>query len=408
MKKTLAFLFAFLLLFAPVISTAAKTVSDQPDADAPEIQTGATSLDFPALVIPEAALSLPCQSAILIEQTTGTVLYAQNADEKLPIASVTKIMTLLLVMEQIDAGVLHLEDPVPISENAASMGGSQVFLAPGENISLNDVLKSVFVSSANDGAVALAELVCGSVDGFVAKMNEKAASLGMTGTYFENPTGLDDSETNLSTARDVALMSQALLSYEKTYDYTKIWMDTIRNGAFGLSNTNKLIRFYPGATGLKTGSTAKAKYCLSASAERGGLKLCAVALAATSSADRFQSAKTMLDYGFANFAFYQPDALDLADPPVWGGTLDSVPLSVDQRGFLLAKADAVGVKKTVMLPEYVAAPVEMGQALGVVQFKKDDQLLYEVPILAAESVPALGFGQILHRVFSYFFTGLSH
>ncbi len=347
---------------------------------------------------PNVELTLPCKSAILIEQTTGEVLYEKNPTERLPIASVTKIMTLLLTMEALDRGTISLQDNVPISEYAASMGGSQVYLEPGEEISLEDVLKSVFVSSANDGAVALAELVSGSVDGFVAAMNEKATSLGMQDTIFYNPTGLDDGETNLSSARDVALMSAALLSYEKTYDYSKIWIDSIRGGAFGLSNTNKLIRFYPGATGLKTGSTAKAKYCVSASAEKGGLKLCAVVLAGESSADRFASAKTLLDHGFANFAYYQPDGLTVEPIRVWGGTEDSVSVHRNQEGFLLAKSDAVGINTEIQIAQELQAPVEMGQTLGKIIYKKEDKIIKEVPLYAEKQIPALNFSQVLMRL----------
>lgn len=355
--------------------------------------------DLPVVSKPTVELNLPCKSAILIEQTTGEILYEKNPSERLPIASVTKIMTLLLTMEALEKGTISLEENVSISEVAASMGGSQVYLEPGEEISLDEILKAVFVSSANDGAVALAELVSGSVDGFVAAMNEKAASLGMNDTIFYNPTGLDDGETNLSSAHDVALMSAALLSYEKVYDYTKIWIDSIRGGSFGLSNTNKLIRFYPGATGLKTGSTAKAKYCVSASAERAGLKLCAVVLAGESSADRFSCAKTLLDHGFANFAYYQPKNEELSPVKVWGGIKDEVTLEMNQNGFLLAKPDAVGIKTEIEIASEVQAPVEMGQTLGKILYKKDGNVIKEVPLYAKEKIPALSFSQVLKRLF---------
>ncbi len=350
-------------------------------------------------------LNLPCKSAVLIEQTTGEILYEKNPDERLPIASVTKIMTLLLVMEALEAGTISKDENVPISELAASMGGSQVFLEPGEEISLDDVLKAVFVSSANDGAVALAELVSGSVDGFVAAMNEKASVLGMTGTIFFNPTGLDDGETNLSTARDVALMSKALLAYESIYDYSKIWIDTIRNGAFGLSNTNKLVRFYPGATGLKTGSTGKAKYCVSASAERNGLKLCAVVLAGDTSADRFQCAKTLLDHGFANYAFYQPEKLEIPSIRVWGGKATQVTVDSQEKGFLLSKGDSVGLTAHITVAEELTAPVEQGQTVGKIQYKKGSDLIREIPLFAKEDIPALQYSDILRHIIRLFFCG---
>ncbi|MBR5295142.1 MAG: D-alanyl-D-alanine carboxypeptidase [Clostridia bacterium] len=350
-------------------------------------------------------LNLPCKSAILIEQTTGEVLYSENPDEKLPIASVTKIMTLLLTMEALEKGTIKMDDNVPISENAASMGGSQVFLEPGEEISVHDVLKAVFVSSANDGAVALAEMISGSVEAFVAAMNDKAAALGMHNTIFCNPTGLDDGETGLSTARDVALMSKKLLSYKETYSYTTIWIDSIRNGAFGLSNTNKLVRFYPGATGLKTGSTAKAKYCVSASAERNGLKLCAVVLAGESSADRFSSAKTMLDWGFANYAYFQPEKAELSHIRVWGGTKDSTSVSAPSEGILVKKTDAVGIQTVIDQRENLDAPVEKGQRVGTIFYQKDGKTIYACPITADEEIPEISFGTLLTRLFRLFFTG---
>ncbi len=360
-----------------------------------------TAVEGPA----EIDLALPCGSAVLIEQTTGQVLYAQNPDEKHPIASVTKIMTLLLTMEALEKGTIHKEDKVPISEYAASMGGSQVFLEPGEDITLHDILKAVFVSSANDGAVALAEMIGGSVESFVAQMNEKAAALGMHNTIFYNPTGLDDGETNLSTATDVALMSQALLAYEDIYQYTTIWIDSIRNGAFGLSNTNKLIRFYPGATGLKTGSTGKAKYCVSASAERNGLKLCAVVLSGDTSANRFTAAKTMLDWGFANFAYFQPEEWEAAPIPVWGGKKNTVELLYSRDGILLPKADAVGIETEIELVKELDAPVEQGQKIGRILYKKGNETVHETPITAAESIEALGYRDILLRFWNTFFTG---
>ncbi len=354
---------------------------------------------------PEINLNLPCKSAFLIEQTTGEVLYAQNPDEKLPIASVTKIMTLLLTMEALEKGTIKLEDHVPISENAASMGGSQVYLEPGEEISVHDVLKAVFVSSANDGAVALAEMISGTVDGFVAAMNDKAKALGMHNTVFCNPTGLDDGETGLSTARDVALMSKALLSYDNIYPYTTIWIDSIRGGEFGLSNTNKLIRFYPGATGLKTGSTAKAKFCVSASAERAGLKLCAVVLAGDTSADRFSAAKTMLDYGFANFSYFQPERLDLPTLRVWGGEKDTVTLTSPSEGILLNKNEAAGITAKINLPEELQAPIAKGQKIGTVFYQKDGKTVFEIPISATEEIKPLGFSDLFGRILRLFFTG---
>lgn len=350
-------------------------------------------------------LNLPCKSAILIEQTTGQVLYSQNPDEPLPIASVTKIMTLLLTMEAIEKGVVKTDDLVPISENAASMGGSQAYLEPGEEITLHEILKAVFVSSANDGAVALAELISGSVDAFVAAMNDRAAALGMTNTLFCNPTGLDDGDTGHSSARDVAVMSRELLSYEEIYPYTTIWIDSIRGGAFGLSNTNKLIRFYPGATGLKTGSTAKAKYCLSASAERNGLKLCAVVLAGETSAERFTAAKNLLDFGFANYSYFMPEKTELPQIQVRGGTKDAFTPVCKTEGILLNKNEAVGLTPVTRLESQIQAPVTKGVQLGAVEYQKDGKTVFELPIVSDEEIPAITFPALLKRLLRIYLTG---
>ena len=387
MKRILTFLISLCLLssacFLPAFAASVSMVQENTDA----------------------SLNLPCKSAILIEQTTGQVLYSQNPDEPLPIASVTKIMTLLLTMEAMERGILKNDDLVPISEHAASMGGSQAYLEPGEAITLDDVLKAVFVSSANDGAVALAELISGSEDAFVAAMNDKAASLGMTNTVFCNPTGLDDGDTGHSSARDVAIMSKELLAYQEIYAYSTIWIDTIRGGAFGLSNTNKLIRFYPGATGLKTGSTAKAKYCLSASAERNGLKLCAVVLAGESSAERFTAAKTLLDFGFANYSYFMPEKIELRQMRVRGGTKDSLKPVCPAGGILLLKNDSFGLTPSIKLEKEVSAPVEKGQKLGTVEYQKDGKPVFQLPILAEEKIPKITFPAFMMRLLRLYLTG---
>ena len=259
---------------------------------------------FPLCVSAESSLpfDVDAKSAILIEASTGMVLYEKNADEALPPASVTKVMTLLLVMEAIDSGVLSLTDMVQTSENAAKMGGSQVYLEPGESMTVEDMLKSVIIASANDAATALAEHVARSVETFVERMNARAAELGMSNTHFENPTGLDDSVTNhVTSARDIAIMSAELMKHETVLKYTTIWMDSIRNGEFGLTNTNRLIRFYNGANGLKTGSTSKALFCISAAAKRDGMQLIAVIMASPTRDTRNEAAKKLLDYGFANY-----------------------------------------------------------------------------------------------------------
>lgn len=389
--RSFAFLFALVLLL-PSLAYSGRALSEDGLG---------SEYDMPT-VSEMQSVTLPCKSAILIEQTTGQVLYEVNADEKLPIASVTKVMTLLLIMEAIDGGVMKLDDMVSVSENAASMGGSQVYLEVGEQISVHELLKAVFVSSANDGAVALAEHLCGSMEAFVCRMNERAAELGMTGAVFYNPTGLDDNETNLCSARDVALMSNALLSHEKIYDYTTIWIDSIRNGAFGLSNTNKLIRFYSGATGLKTGSTAKAGFCLSASAEKSDLKLCAVVLGAQNSADRFNAAKSLLDLGFANFAYFVPEPFDHTTLPVWGGEKSEVGAEANLTGLLLAKGEAAGLKSRIEMEEELVAPVEKGQVIGKIIFEKGSIVVKEVPITASESIKKLGFRDVFFLLLKKF------
>ena len=246
-------------------------------------------------------LGLNAKSAILMEESTGNILYESNPDERLPIASVTKVMTMLLIMEAVDSGKISLDDMVTVSENAMSYGGSTMFLETGEQLTVNDMLKGIAVASANDGCVAMAEHLAGSESAVVDMMNEKAKELGMENTHFMNTNGLDEDD-HYSSARDVAIMSRELMKHETIFNYTSIWMDTLRGGKFQLANTNKLIRFYDGANGLKTGSTSKALCCLSAAAKRNDMQLIAVVLGAPTSAERFASAKSLLDYGFANYA----------------------------------------------------------------------------------------------------------
>ena len=292
-------------------------------------------------------LALPAPSCILMEKDTGQILYEENAHEKLRPASVTKIMTLLLVMEALDNGSIGWDDTVTTSAAAAAKGGSQIYLEENEQLPLREMLKSVVVSSANDCACALAEHVAGSEAAFVSRMNDRAAELGMTDTHFVNCTGLDDgpdADTHLTTAYDIALMSCELLKHEEIKEYTTIWMDTVRNGQFGLSNTNKLVRFYDGTTGLKTGYTSAAGYCLSASAERGGMELVAVVLHCKTSVDRFESAKALLNYGFSGYALVTPQPEGGIPPvPVVLGRQDSItPVPERSEPLLLEKALASG------------------------------------------------------------------
>lgn len=358
---------------------------------------------FSDLGVEDGSLELPCRSAILMEATTGAVIYSQNAEEAMPPASVTKIMTLLLLMEAIDSGVIHLDDTVTVSANAASMGGSQVFLKEGEQMKLEDLLKSVVIASANDAAVALAEYLCGSVQAFVGKMNERAKKLGMSGTNFENVTGLDDTAVNhLTSAKDIALMSRALIEHETILQYSSIWMDTIRDGAFGLTNTNRLVRFYPGCTGLKTGSTSKAGFCVSVTAERDGFSLICVIMGAESRDVRNAAAVSLLDWGFANYGLFRADAGQDETVPVRGGVKDHCGLRYDAFSVVLPKTKICSVERKIMKPEAVGAPVTEGDAIGSVSYSADGKTVGQVALTASETVRKIGFFDVLSRVLARF------
>lgn len=351
---------------------------------------------------PEAAgLDVTAPAAVLMERATGTLLFEKNAHEALPPASVTKVMTLLLVLEALDEGRIGWDDTVTASEAAAAKGGSQIYLEPGEGLPLREMLKSVAVASANDCACALAEHVAGSEAAFVDRMNRRAAELGMADTHFVNCTGLDDgpdADTHRTSAHDIALMSRALLAHDEIRDYTTIWMDSVRDGRFGLANTNKLIRFYPGATGLKTGYTSRAGYCLSASAERGGVEYIAVVLDCASSADRFSDAKALLDYGFANYALVTPEAETATVPVRLGMAPEAEAVLQDAGPLLLPKGDAARAEQEVELTESVEAPVEAGQRLGTLRIRSGEAVVAELPLVAAAPVPRLTFWESAKRV----------
>lgn len=349
--------------------------------------------------VAEGSLNLNCKSAILMEATTGTVLYSQNAEEALPPASVTKVMTLLLVMEAIDAGTIRVDDTVSISANAASMGGSQVFLEEGEEMNVEDLLKSVVIASANDAAVALAEYVSGSVDAFVAKMNAKAAELGMTATKFENVTGLDDTaENHLTSARDIALMSCELIKHKLVLEYSSIWMDTIRDGAFGLTNTNRLVRFYKGCTGLKTGSTLKAGFCISATAERDGLSLVCVIMGAETRDIRNAAATTLLDWGFANFALFKEEA-GLSEPiAVKGSAVREVKGSYPAFSSVVRREELSKIEKQVTCTNAVAAPIAAGEKVGEVAYLVGEKKIGSVDICIEREIERIGFFEILCQI----------
>ena len=353
-----------------------------------------------ALAVPSSAATFrdesDARSLILIEANTGTVLFERDADLALPPASVTKIMTMLLVMEAIDSGVIKYDDMVTVSETAASMGGSQVYLEPGEQMSVHEMLKCVVVSSANDACVALAEHIAGSEASFVDRMNAKAAELGMTHTVFENTNGLDDTTVNhLTSARDIAKMSAELIvKHPKILEYSSIWMDSIRNGEFGLTNTNRLIRFYSGANGLKTGSTSKAKFCISASAKRGDMQLICVVMGASTRDNRNEVAKKMLDFGFANYAYEEFPASELENMPVIGGKEESIPLSFGDFGTVVDKANAGKVEQKINLPQSVSAPIKAGDVIGNIQYVLNGEVISEVPITAAESTERVTFWDV--------------
>ena len=348
-------------------------------------------------------LDLAGKSALLMDVNTGTILYESNAHEKLAPASVTKVMTMLLIMEAVDSGKIALTDMVTASEAAAAKGGSQIYLKVGETMSVSDMLKSIAVSSANDCACAMAEHIAGSEPAFVDMMNAKARELGMNDTNFVNCTGLDASEgaeNHRTSAYDIAVMSRELLkNHPLIKNYTTIWMDTVRNGTFGLSNTNKLIRFYSGATGLKTGFTSGAGYCLSATALRDGMELIAVVMGAETSQARNAACKSLLDYGFANFAVVTPELTEVADVPVKLGRAEAVTVQLgDAAGLLIDKAQKSGITTEVATEESVTAPVSQGQRIGTLTVKAGEQVLSEVPLVAAEGVDRLSWGDLFVKV----------
>ena len=350
-----------------------------------------------------AQLAAAGKSAVLMDVNTGTVLYEHNAHERLAPASVTKIMTMLLVMEAVDDGRITLQDTVTASEAAAAKGGSQIYLKAGETMPVSDMLKSIAVSSANDCACAMAEHLAGSEEAFVARMTQRAEELGMADTNFVNCTGLDDSPeaaNHRTSAYDIALMSRELLkNHPGIKNYTTIWMDTVRQGAFGLSNTNKLIRFYQGATGLKTGFTSGAGYCLSASAQREGMELVAVVMGAETSQKRNDACRQLLDYGFANFAVVTPELTEAPEVPVKLGKAEQVAVTLGQsEGLLIDKAQKSTITTEVTTEESVTAPVSQGQRLGTLTVRSGEQVLREIPLVAAEGVERLRWGDLFAKV----------
>ncbi|MDR2421239.1 MAG: D-alanyl-D-alanine carboxypeptidase [Oscillospiraceae bacterium] len=353
-----------------------------------------------------AAPEITSPSAILIERETATVIFEKDADSPREPASVTKVMTMLLVVEAIESGAVSPDDSVAVSARAASMGGTQIYLREGEEMSVRDMLKGIAVNSANDAAVALAEHISGSEDVFVARMNEKAAQLGMAGTYFTNCSGLLKSPEHRTTARDIAAMSRALLGHGMIREYTRIWTDSLRGGETSLANTNKLVRFYDGATGLKTGYTNAAGYCVSASAERGGVEYIAVTLGDRTSNDRFESARALLSYAFATYTLI-PAGPDGALAPIrvsLGKTRYIQPEAAGPDKLLIERADAGNITKTAELPERLAAPVRAGDVLGAVVIKAGGRVLAETEIIAGQDSEKLLWGDIFLKLLKMLFT----
>ena len=360
-----------------------------------------SALSFSAFA--ENDVKVNAVSAVLMDVETGKVLYSQNEHEKLYPASVTKIMPLLLFMEAIDSGKMALTDVVTASPTAASKGGSQIWLKEGEQMTVDELLRATAIASANDACTALGEHLAGSEESFVKMMNERAAELGMTNTHFDNCSGLDDdTTTHLTTAYDIALMSRELLKHERIRTYTTVWMDSLRDGATELVNTNRLVRFYNGTTGLKTGTTSKAGHCLSASAERDGLHLVAVIMGAANSTDRFEGAKTLLNRGFANYESFTPqiDISGLSDVTVIRGIEKTVrPMVSGLSAILLETGKKSQLETEIELSENVEAPVEEKQTLGKVRLKIGDEVIAEYSLVAEKGIRRLTFADALARFF---------
>lgn len=389
MKKVISMLLAVFIIFAGAMTAAGeKLVTPE------ELGQIKKAADI------DQSLTITAKSAILTERSTGTVLFEHDADKQMPPASITKVMTLLLVFEAMDAGKFTMETEIVASEHACSMGGSQIWLEPGEAFTVNELLKAAAISSANDACVALGEAVSGSEETFVELMNERAAELGMKNTVFKNCTGLD-AEGHLSTARDIAIMSAELLRHPEIKNYSTVWMDSLRGGKTELTNTNRLVRFYKGCTGLKTGSTDGAGCCLSASAERDGMELISVTLGSPNTDERFAAGRKLLDYGFANFALVKmtPPEEYLAPIPVAHGTAETVqPICEEPAAFLLKKGQEAGVEQSVYLPEKLEAPVKAGDILGRVTVTLSGGEIGGYDIVAAEDVPRMGLFEALKKL----------
>lgn len=350
--------------------------------------------------------SVTAKSCVLMDLDSGEILLAKNENEQLPPASITKIMTLILCFEALDNGMLSLDDTVTASTNASQKGGSQIWLKENETMTVHELLKATAIASANDACTALGEKIAGDEEAFVVMMNERAKKLGLENTHFENCSGLDDTaENHYSSALDIAIMSRELMKHEKVKEYTTIWMDSLRDGATQLVNTNKLIRFYEGATGLKTGTTSKAGYCISATAERNGVKLCAVILGADTGDHRFEDAKKLLNYGFANYTVFTPEFDETLITNVnvlYGKTNEIVPKIIPAQSSLLPKGSETSVTQRVDISVDVEAPVEKGQILGYIYYEMDGKEIAKSPIISEESVERKTFTYIFYSLWSSF------
>ena len=356
-------------------------------------------------MIKPSALSekeLTAPSAILIEPTTKKVLFEHNSHEKRPCASVTKVMTLLLIMEAIEEGKITYEEMVTSSQRASSMGGSDIWLEEGEQMSVDDMVKAIVVASANDASVAMAEHICGTEEEFINKMNQRAKELGMNDTTFKNCNGLDE-DGHLTSAYDVAIMSAELIKHEKIFDYTSIWMDSLRNGKTQIVNTNKLLKTYKGITGLKTGTTNEAGCCMSASATRDGLSLIAVVLGCKTGTERFKDCATLLDYGFANYKYQllsSPDEIS-KEIEVKGGMKKSIELSYNiNGGFVLPKGSDSNLEYKITLPEYLEAPVKKGDKIGKVTYTTGKEELASFDIIAKNETEEINFGSVFNLLYN--------
>ncbi len=391
---------AFLLCFALILSfrVQAQVICEE--------EVDMTPLPAVPTVAQGEVIDISAKSAILIDPASGKVLYEINSDEKSPPASITKIMSLLLVMEAIENGQFNYDTVLSCSDTAAALGGSQIWLEPGEQMSVHDLLKAVAVVSANDATVLLAEAVAGSEESFVALMNEKAQKLGMNNTHFANSTGLD-AENHYSSAHDVAIMSAELLKHKKITEYTTIWMDSLRGGESELVSTNKLVRFYDGCTGLKTGTTADAGYCLSASAERDGLSLVAVVMGADTSANRFSGAQKLLNYGFAHFGRVEvtPELGERVTVKIKKGTKRNIEVTADEKFYALIKKNQKDkITTEVILPEEVTAPVRKGDKIGEVRILLDGEEIGTIPITANEDAYRINLWRSFGILLKYLFT----